>query len=147
MKKLREISLLVGHLFIIEQLLFTVERLILILVEKGWDWLNIADVVTGAIGVSIGRAIFMIIPLIFIYVIVLENIHLQRLVNLALLNIIANAIVMLILSLTLLEGVMETLGAQLVLVFSFLSPFILSIVPVFNESVKAVTGIGSDIVG
>ena len=147
MKKLREISLLVGHLFIIEQLLFTVERLILILVKKGWDWLNIADVVTGAIGVSIGRAMFMIIPLIFIYVIVLENIHLQRLVSLALLNIIANAIVMLILSLTLLEGVMETLGAQLVLVFSFLSPFILSIVPVFNESVKAVTGIGSDIVG
>ena len=135
MPKLREISLLIWYLFIIEHSLFAIQFFVRVFADHGWDWLEVGNVVTGAIGVFTLRMLYMFVPITFIYVIVLRNIRLQRLIILALLNVIANVIIILLFDL------IETSGARYTLGFAFFSPFILSILPVFNESIKVATGI------
>ena len=138
MPKLRETILLIWYLFIIEQILFTIHLWTIDNNEP--NWLDVEEVLRSTAFVFVIRVVLTFIPLILLYTIVLRIIHLQRLIFLALLNVIANAIVMGVLSLILFD-LMSTPGGQYGLVFMFLSPFILSIIPVFKETIKAATGI------
>lgn len=142
MQKLRETSLLIWYLFIIEQMLFVIGLLIWVVIEHGWNWLEILSALSSSLAVFIIRVTLTIIPLILMYIVVLRDIRLQRLIFLATLNVTANAIVMWVLSLTLFSNLFNTPLGQSTLVITFISPFVLSIVPLFKEIIQEATGIG-----